>query len=106
MLVEDTCLCFNAMGELPGPYVYCYSYALYPSNEYCSSMLTFASKWFLKALGVRQFHKMLAGFEDKSAQAVCTFAYCEGPGSEVLIFQGRTEVREVLSTTLVPVADS
>ncbi|KAK3053793.1 nucleoside triphosphate pyrophosphohydrolase ham1 [Extremus antarcticus] len=22
VLVEDTCLCFNAMGELPGPYVY------------------------------------------------------------------------------------
>jgi hypothetical protein len=22
VLVEDTCLCFNALGELPGPYVY------------------------------------------------------------------------------------
>ena len=35
---------------------------------------------------------MLAGFEDKSAQAICTFAYCEGPGSECIIFQGRTHV--------------
>ncbi|KAK6435768.1 nucleoside triphosphate pyrophosphohydrolase ham1 [Oleoguttula sp. CCFEE 5521] len=69
VLVEDTCLCFDAFDELPGPYV----------------------KWFLKALGVQQFHKLLAGFEDKSAQAVCTFAYCEGPGKEVLIFQGRTQ---------------
>jgi len=49
-------------------------------------------KWFLKALGVKQFHKLLAGFEDKSAQAVCTFAYCEGPGHEPVVFQGRTKV--------------
>ncbi|KAK0947849.1 nucleoside triphosphate pyrophosphohydrolase ham1 [Friedmanniomyces endolithicus] len=69
VLVEDTCLCFNAFNELPGPYV----------------------KWFLQALGVRQFHKLLAGFEDKSAQAVCTFAYCEGPGHEPIVFQGRTD---------------
>ncbi|KAF7189941.1 Inosine triphosphate pyrophosphatase [Pseudocercospora fuligena] len=68
VLVEDTCLCFDAFDELPGPYV----------------------KWFLKALGVKKFHLLLAGFEDKSAQAVCTFAYCEGPGSEPIVFQGRT----------------
>lgn len=49
-------------------------------------------KWFLKALGVQEFHKLLAGFEDKSAQAVCTFAYCEGPGKEPIVFQGRTDV--------------
>ncbi|KAK5109427.1 hypothetical protein LTR62_006986 [Meristemomyces frigidus] len=48
-------------------------------------------KWFLKALGVQQFHRLLAGFEDKSAQAVCTFAYCEGLGHEPIIFQGRTD---------------
>lgn len=23
MLVEDTCLCFKAMNDLPGPYMYC-----------------------------------------------------------------------------------
>ncbi|KAK0265083.1 Inosine triphosphate pyrophosphatase [Friedmanniomyces endolithicus] len=69
VLVEDTCLCFNAFNELPGPYV----------------------KWFLQALGVHQFHKLLAGFDDKSAQAVCTFAYCEGPGHEPIVFQGRTD---------------
>jgi len=34
---------------------------------------------------------MLAAFPDKSAQAVCTFAYCEGPGHEPIIFQGRTD---------------
>jgi inosine triphosphate pyrophosphatase len=39
---------------------------------------------------------MLAGFDDKSAQAICTFAYCEGPDHEPLIFQGRTHVSTVL----------
>lgn len=31
---------------------------------------------------------MLKGFEDKTAEAVCTFGYCEGPGKEVKLFQG------------------
>ncbi|QSZ30633.1 hypothetical protein DSL72_000191 [Monilinia vaccinii-corymbosi] len=69
VLVEDTCLCFNALGELPGPYI----------------------KWFLQALGHDGLNSMLAGFPDKSAQAVCTFAYSEGPGHEPIIFQGRTD---------------
>lgn len=46
----------------------------------------------MQSLGVQQFHKLLAGFEDKGAQAVCTFAYSEGPGHEPVIFQGRTKV--------------
>ncbi|KAH6715209.1 inosine triphosphate pyrophosphatase-like protein [Leptodontidium sp. 2 PMI_412] len=69
VLVEDTCLCFNALKELPGPYI----------------------KWFLEALGHQGLNDMLATFPDKSAQAVCTFAYCEGPGHEPIIFQGRTD---------------
>jgi len=68
VLVEDTCLCFNALKELPGPYI----------------------KWFLEALGLQGLNDLLAGFPDKSAQAICTFAYCEGPGHEPIIFQGRT----------------
>jgi len=50
------------------------------------------SKWFLESLGHEGLNKMLVGFEDKSAQAVCTFAYSEGPGHEPIIFQGRTDV--------------
>lgn len=100
VLVEDTCLCFDAMGELPGPYVYVLLFPVlscsFPSpacqrSPHCQiNHLTVPSchsvadarrsKWFLKALGAQDFHKLLAGFEDKSAQAVCTFAYCEGPG--------------------------
>lgn len=34
---------------------------------------------------------MLAGFEDKSATAVCTFAYSDGENDEVKLFQGKTE---------------
>ncbi|KAL8909640.1 MAG: hypothetical protein Q9207_000138 [Kuettlingeria erythrocarpa] len=67
VLVEDTCLSFNALKGLPGPYI----------------------KWFLQALGHRGLNDLLAAYEDKSAQAVCTFAYCEGPGQEPLVFEGR-----------------
>jgi inosine triphosphate pyrophosphatase len=49
------------------------------------------------ALGASQMHKMLEDFEDKSAQAVCTFAYCEGPGHEPVLFQGRTDGKLVPS---------
>lgn len=58
------------------------------------------SKWFLEALGHDGLNNMLAGFEDKSAQAVCTFAYSEGPGHEPIIFQGRTDVCKILSSQL------
>ncbi|KAK7710948.1 nucleoside triphosphate pyrophosphohydrolase ham1 [Botryosphaeria dothidea] len=75
VLVEDTCLCFKAMNDLPGPYI----------------------KWFMQSIGVQNLHKMLDGFEDKSAQAVCTFAYSEGPGHEPILFQGRTDGKIVPS---------
>ncbi|OQR70531.1 inosine triphosphate pyrophosphatase-like [Tropilaelaps mercedesae] len=69
VLVEDTSLCFKALGGLPGPYI----------------------KWFLEKLKPEGLYQMLAGFEDKSAVAVCTFAYCESRDSEVHLFHGITE---------------
>jgi inosine triphosphate pyrophosphatase len=73
VLVEDTALCFRALGGLPGVYV----------------------KWFLAAVGPAGLHRLLDGFEDKGATAVCTFAYApggDGEGEEaVLLFQGRTD---------------
>lgn len=70
VIVEDTALCFKALKGLPGPYI----------------------KWFLEKLGPEGLYRMLQGFEDKSAQAVCTFAYHPGDdNSEVLLFQGRTD---------------
>lgn len=50
------------------------------------------SKWFLQALGHEGLNNLLRAYEDKSAQAVCTFAYCEGPGHEPVIFEGRVTV--------------
>ncbi|GAB6028065.1 hypothetical protein CHUAL_002283 [Chamberlinius hualienensis] len=69
VLVEDTALCFNALGGLPGPYI----------------------KWFLDKLKPEGLHQLLSGFEDKSGYALCTFAYCEKPGAPVLLFEGRTD---------------
>ncbi|XP_067563746.1 inosine triphosphate pyrophosphatase isoform X3 [Pseudorca crassidens] len=69
VLVEDTCLCFNALGGLPGPYI----------------------KWFLEKLKPEGLHQLLAGFQDKSAYALCTFALSTGDPSEpVRLFRGRT----------------
>ena len=68
-LVEDTSLCFNALGGLPGPYI----------------------KWFLDKTGHDGLNNLLAAYPDKSAYAQCIFAYCEGPGKEVKVFIGRTE---------------
>jgi inosine/xanthosine triphosphate pyrophosphatase family protein len=38
---------------------------------------------------------MLAGFETKDAWALCTFAYSAGPGTEPILFEGRTDGRIV-----------
>ncbi|KAI8907926.1 inosine triphosphate pyrophosphatase [Gorgonomyces haynaldii] len=67
VIVEDTCLCFNALNGLPGPYI----------------------KWFLESLKPEGLYKLLAGFEDKTAYALCTFGYCED-GKEPILFEGRT----------------
>ncbi|KAH8434717.1 non-canonical purine NTP pyrophosphatase [Aspergillus melleus] len=69
VLTEDTALEFRALKGLPGPYI----------------------KQFLDALGHEGLNKLLDSFEDRTAEAVCTFAFCSGPGSEILLFQGRTE---------------
>lgn len=69
VIVEDTCLCFTALGGLPGPYI----------------------KWFLKKLGPEGLHRLLTDWEDKSAHALCTFAYSSGNADEeILLFRGKT----------------
>ncbi|KAH0553981.1 hypothetical protein KQX54_006769 [Cotesia glomerata] len=70
VIVEDTCLCFNAMKGLPGPYI----------------------KWFLEKLGPEGLVDMLTTWQDKSAEAVCTFAYSSGnPDDEIILFEGKTQ---------------
>ncbi|NXT14213.1 ITPA pyrophosphatase, partial [Prunella fulvescens] len=69
VIVEDTCLCFNALGGLPGPYMNCRAPSCVPPGLY----------------------KLLAGFEDKSAYALCTFAFSSGnPEEPVRLFKGQT----------------
>lgn len=48
-------------------------------------------KWFLDKLEPEGLHRMLAGFDDKSATAVCTFAYSPGASADVVLFQGKTD---------------
>jgi inosine triphosphate pyrophosphatase len=67
VIVEDTCLCYNALGGLPGPYI----------------------KWFLQKLGHDGLNRLLAGFEDRSAYAQCTFSFSAGAGAEPRVFVGR-----------------
>ena len=68
-ITEDTALGFHALGGLPGPYI----------------------KDFMKTIGHDGLNKMLDGFEDRTASAICTFAYCAGPDEQVHLFEGRTE---------------
>ncbi|CAG9784599.1 unnamed protein product [Diatraea saccharalis] len=71
VLVEDTSLCFKALNGLPGPYI----------------------KWFLEKIQPEGLSKLLTGWEDKSAEAICTFAYCTGncEDLDVILFQGITK---------------
>nr|CUU98535.1 hypothetical transcript [Hymenolepis microstoma] len=80
VLIEDTCLAFDALKGLPGPYI----------------------KWFLSAIGSEGLNKMLEGFRDDTsggdyASAICTFAYTSGrgPEAEVKLLQGITRGRIV-----------
>ncbi|KAI0677715.1 Maf/Ham1 [Trametes maxima] len=72
-ITEDTALCFEALNGLPGPYI----------------------KYFLKELGHDGLNKLLIGFPTNAAWALCTFAYSAGPGTEPILFEGRTDGRIV-----------
>ncbi|CAA7398989.1 unnamed protein product [Spirodela intermedia] len=68
VLVEDTCLCFNALNGLPGPYI----------------------KWFLEKTGHEGLNNILKAYEDKSAYAMCIFSLALGPTTEPMSFCGKT----------------
>eukprot|EP00761_Pharyngomonas_kirbyi_P007623 gb/GECH01007633.1/.p1 GENE.gb/GECH01007633.1/~~gb/GECH01007633.1/.p1 ORF type:complete len:197 (+),score=42.45 gb/GECH01007633.1/:1-591(+) len=73
VFVEDTGLCFNALQGLPGPYI----------------------KWFLDKIGHDGLNKMLNGFDDKTAYALCTVAFSPGSGGDIHVFSGHTNGRIV-----------
>lgn len=60
VLVEDVSLSFNALGDLPGPYV----------------------KWFVEHAGPEACCRMLDGFDDRSVVIRCTFGYYDGERME------------------------
>ncbi|GAB2221476.1 hypothetical protein Droror1_Dr00012657 [Drosera rotundifolia] len=68
VLVEDTCLCFNALQGLPGPYI----------------------KWFLQKIGHEGLNNLLEAYKDKSAYALCVFSLALGPDAEPITFLGKT----------------
>ncbi|XP_008680317.2 inosine triphosphate pyrophosphatase [Zea mays] len=68
VLVEDTCLCFNALKGLPGPYI----------------------KWFLEKIGHEGLNNLLNSYEDKSVFAMCIFSLALGHGEEPITFVGKT----------------
>ncbi|KAJ5935347.1 hypothetical protein N7466_004894, partial [Penicillium verhagenii] len=80
VIVEDSALEFHAMNRLPGPYM----------NVSHASWLC-KSKYFLESLGNDGLNRLLYSHTDKSADAVCTFAFSAGPEMEPLVFQGRLE---------------
>jgi inosine triphosphate pyrophosphatase len=67
--VDDTSLCFNAWGGLPGPYI----------------------KDFLEYMGAEKLAQtLLKSSEDIAAKAIISIGYCE-PGKEAVCIQGITE---------------
>lgn len=69
VIVEETSLCFQALGGLPGPYI----------------------QEFERKLGPQGLAVLLHGFQSRAATAICIYAYSPGPGSEPVLFEGRTD---------------
>ena len=64
LIIEDSCLSFDALDGLPGPYV----------------------KWFEKKIGNEGLVRLLTGFPDKRASAVASVSYWDG--KEMVMFKG------------------
>ena len=65
VIVEDSGIVFGAWDGLPGA----------------------LTKWFLASVGIEGLLRMLSGFEDRSARAVCAVAVAD-PGGAVRVFAG------------------
>ena len=66
VLVEDTSLCFNALGGMPGPYI----------------------KWFQDKIGLKGLTNLLMAYSDKRATAKCIFAFKNCKGEPIHTFTG------------------
>ena len=104
VITEDTALCFAAMNGLPGPYIKFFlrelghegtlpsdknpgaqnthfNYSAFPSHVTDDDPRTYPPG----------LNRMLDGFSTRAAWALCTFAYSAGPGTEPVLFEGRTD---------------
>ncbi len=54
-------------------------------------MLTKNSKWFLEKTGHEGLNKILAGYEDKTAYALCTLSFATSSSTEPIVFKGVTD---------------
>ena len=70
-VVEDTSLKFHALGGMPGPYI----------------------KWFQEKLKSDGLYKILMAYDDKSATASCTLAFCPAPHADPVLFTGEIHGR-------------
>lgn len=67
MFTEDISLCFNALNGMPGTFI----------------------KFFLNNLGHDNLYKLLDGFEDKSAYALCTYTYLDFKNNKYITTFGK-----------------
>mmetsp|Transcript_21113 Transcript_21113/g.33981 ORF Transcript_21113/g.33981 Transcript_21113/m.33981 type:complete len:272 (+) Transcript_21113:62-877(+) len=68
-LVEDTSLELHALGGQPGPFI----------------------KFFQERLKSEGLWRILTAYEDKSATAVCTLAFCTAPHADPVMFTGKVD---------------
>jgi inosine triphosphate pyrophosphatase len=68
VIVEDTSLCFAALGGMPGPYI----------------------KDFFQKIGNEGLYKLLTAYDDKRATAMTCIA-CTNDGEHIEVFTGKTE---------------
>ena len=66
LIVEDTCLCCPAIGNLPGPYI----------------------KDFLRKIDDIGLYDMINKYDDKSAKVICTVGYIKPGMDEPILFEG------------------
>lgn len=89
--LQDTALAFGALGGLPGPYIKAFMTNLGHEGARSPSVFPSPARIANHPSRVAGLNSMLTGFTDKSATAICTFAYSAGPGSEPILFEGKTE---------------
>lgn len=67
VLIEDTSLIFNALNGMPGPYI----------------------KWFYDSIGNEGLYKLLNGFEDKTAYALCILCIVYSETEDPILIEGK-----------------